>query len=602
MRFPPIDPQNTILSAAQVKQWNDFVGSLGGDQVPWLLGFLCATTQLLQGSKPESQSAAVSSGGITVLFGSQTGNAAKLAKRLVTALGNAGLAANAISTGDYKTNNLKNEKHLVLICSTQGEGAVPDSAVEFRRFLFSKRAPKLGGVRFAVLALGDYSYKQFCKAGAEFDQRLEELGGERIAPRVDCDVDYRAAAQAWQDGIIEILKKTAPAASASISVSTPLALPVQESEFDQFSPFRASVLDRINLNGRGSGKTTMHLELSLAGSGITYKPGDALGVIPHNAPDYVAELLAAARLAGDAPVAVDGQEMVLSRALTEFYEVTTITRPFVKAYVADGRNPELASLLEKDKDEEFATYVHGREIIDLLQTYQPGELTAQGFVGMLRRQQPRLYSIASSLASHEEEVHLLVGLTRYQSYGRTRHGVCSTYLCERLDEEDTVRVYPSPNAHFRLPENPDAPVIMIGPGTGIAPFRAFLEEREALGSRGRNWLFFGDQHFATDFLYQVEWQRWQTAGILSRADLAFSRDQADKVYVQHRMQEQAADLYAWLQDGAYVYVCGDADKMAADVHTTLLDIVSRQGGKDPEAAQAFLDDLQSNKRYQRDVY
>jgi sulfite reductase (NADPH) flavoprotein alpha-component len=206
------------------------------------------------------------------------------------------------------------------------------------------------------------------------------------------------------------------------------------------------------------------------------------------------------------------------------------------------------------------------------------------------------------LASHEDEVHLLVGLTRYQSYGRTRHGVCSTYLCERLDEEDTVRVYPSPNAHFRLPETPDAPVIMIGPGTGIAPFRAFLEEREALGCRGRNWLFFGDQHFATDFLYQVEWQRWQTAGILSRADLAFSRDQADKIYVQHRMQEQAADLYAWLQDGAYVYVCGDADKMAADVHATLLDIVSRQGGKDPEAAQAFLDDLQSNKRYQRDVY
>lgn len=602
MRIPNIDPQNTILTPQQVGQWNAFVASLSGDQIPWLLGFLSAATQLQGSAQAPGTAAPAPQGGITVLFASQTGNAAKVAKQLVAALAGAGLAATAISTSDYKTSNLKHEKLLVFICSTQGEGTVPDAAVEFHRFLFGKRATKLPGLRFAVLALGDYSYKHFCKAGADFDRRLEELGAERILPRVDCDVDYRATAEAWRAGVVEALKKLAPPAPTGVQVVAPPAAPIDEPAFDKQRPFQATVLERINLNGRGSGKTTTHLELSLAGSGIVYQPGDALGVLPRNAPGYVDELLAATHLSGDAPVSVDGQDMPLHAALREHFEITTITRPFVKAYIGAGHHPELATFLEPENDDDFQSYCYGREIIDLFTAYPPGPMSAQDFVGMLRRLQPRLYSIASSLRAHEDEVHLLVGLTRYQSYGRTRQGVCSSYLCERLGEDEPLRVYPSPSPHFRLPANPDAPVIMIGPGTGVAPFRAFMEEREALGCRGRNWLFFGEQHFATDFLYQVEWQRWHSAGLLSQVDLAFSRDQEDKVYVQHRMQEKARDLYAWLQEGAYVYVCGDAAKMAADVHATLLDVVSRQGGKDQEAAETFLEDLQSNKRYQRDVY
>lgn len=606
MRIPVIDSKNTLLTPPQVEQWNAFVASLTGDQVPWLLGFLSAVAPSPQSAQGAAQAAGASPaavpGGITVLFASQTGNATKIAKRLVTNLAGEGLAASAVSASDYKTGNLKNEKLLVLVCSTQGEGSVPDTAVELHRFLFGKRAPQLSGLRFAVLALGDYSYRHFCKAGADFDRRLEELGGERFLARVDCDADYRATAEAWQGDVIVALKNLAPSPATVVQVATQMAASLEESGFDKQRPFYAPVLERINLNGRGSGKTTTHIELSLAGSGIVYQPGDALGVLPRNVPGVVDELLAAARLSGDAPVSVDGQDMPLSTALVEHFEITTITRPFVKAYAQTARRPELAAFLDPENEDEFQSYVYGREIIDLMSVYPPGPMAAQEFVGMFRRLQPRLYSIASSPRAHEDEVHLLVRLTRYQSYGRTRHGVCSTYLCERLGEDEAVRVYPSPSPHFRLPANPDAPVIMIGPGTGVAPFRAFMEEREALGCRGRNWLFFGDQHFATDFLYQVEWQRWQNAGLLSCVDLAFSRDQESKLYVQHRMQEKARDLYAWLQEGAHIYVCGDATRMAAEVHATLLDIVGKQGGKEPDAAEAFLEDLQASKRYQRDVY
>jgi sulfite reductase (NADPH) flavoprotein alpha-component len=606
MRIPTIDPQNTLLTAQQVGQWNAFVASLSGDQIPWLLGFLSAATQMAQAPQGSAQAAGASpsapQGGITVLFASQTGNAAKLAKRLGSALTGVGLAASVISASDYKTTNLKNEKLLVLISSTQGEGAVPDSAAELHRFLFGKRAPKLAGLRFAVLALGDYSYRHFCKAGADFDRRLEELGAERLLPRVDCDVDYQATAEAWQAEAVEALKKLAPAALTVVQETTPPAPPMDEPAFDKQRPFHAAVLERINLNGRGSDKTTTHLELSLTGAGIVYQPGDALGVLPRNDPSTVDNLLTVARLSGEAPVSVDGQDMPLSTALREHFEITTITRPFVQAYTTTGRRPELAAFLHPENDDDFQSYCYGREIVDLLTAYPPGPLAPQEFVGTLRRLQPRLYSIASSLRAHQDEVHILVGLTLYQSYGCTRRGVCSSYLCERLGEDEPVRVYPSPSPHFRLPVSPDAPIIMIGPGTGVAPFRAFMEEREAQGCRGRNWLFFGDQHFATDFLYQVEWQRWHSAGLLSRVDLAFSRDQENKVYVQHRMQEQARELYAWLQDGAHVYVCGDAARMAADVHARLLDIVAKQGGKDPEAAEQYLEDLQSSKRYQRDVY
>jgi sulfite reductase (NADPH) flavoprotein alpha-component len=325
-------------------------------------------------------------------------------------------------------------------------------------------------------------------------------------------------------------------------------------------------------------------------------------VLPRNSPSYVEELLAAAHLPAEASISVDGRDYPLAQALLESFEVTTVTRSFAKAYAAATGHQELAGLLDQSRHDDFRAYCHGREIVDVLQAYPPSGLTPQVFVGMLRRLQPRLYSIASSLLVHPEEAHLLVGLTRYDSHGRRREGVCSGYLCERLGDEEPVRIFPSPNPGFKLPARPDARVIMIGPGTGVAPFRAFLEEREASGCLGPLWLFFGDQHFATDFAYQLEWQRWHRSGLLARVDLAFSRDQNEKTYVQHRMRQASRDLYAWLEQGAHLYVCGDASKMAAAVHETLLDIVGKEGGKDREAAIAYVEALRSDRRYQRDVY
>jgi sulfite reductase (NADPH) flavoprotein alpha-component len=605
MHIPPLDPKHTPLTGTQVAQFNAFAAGLAPDQTAWLLGYLAATHQLQGGdSQPTAPSAAGSTErGLTVLFASQTGNAAKVAKQLAATATAAGIRAVAVSTADYKTANLRNERHLVLVASTQGEGDPPDSAVEFHRFLFGKRVPRLEGLHFAILSLGDYSYANFCKAGADFDGRFEALGAVRALERVDCDVDFQSTVDAWQVRIIETFQRLLHAEGVvALPPSASPALVGEELGYDKTRPFSAAVLERINLNGRGSAKKTFHLELSLTGSGIAYQPGDALGILPRNSPDYVRDLLAAARLAAEASVRLDNKDYALADAFGETLEITTITRPFVKAYANYTKYAELSALLEKGHEENFQKYVYGREIIDLLLAYPPTDLTAQTFVGMLRRLQPRLYSISSSLLAHEEEVHLLIGLTRYESHGRQRQGVCSSYVCERSGEDDPLRVYPSPNPNFKLPENPDARVIMIGPGTGLAPFRAFVEEREALGCRGRNWLFFGDQHFATDFLYQVEWQRWHKAGVLSHLDLAFSRDQADKIYVQHRMSERGRDLYAWLQDGAHLYVCGEGSRMAADVHEALISIVSKESGKSRDDAQEYVENLQASRRYQRDVY
>lgn len=604
MRIPPLDPQRTPLPASQTAQFNALVSSLSAEHTAWLLGYLHAIQQALPVASATSSAPPATDGkGLTVLYASQTGNAMKVAKQVTDAASALGLRAVAVSAADYKPSNLRAERNLIVVSSTQGEGDPPDSAVELRRFLFGKRAPTLDGLRFAVLALGDYSYANFCKAGEEFDRRLEELGGQRVLPRVDCDVDYEAAAEPWRHQVLEAFQKLLGSSDTQTSSQTPVA-PTDKGSvaWDKSHPFSASVLERINLNGRGSNKKTFHLELSLTGSGMTYEPGDAVGVVPRNSPSYVEELLSAAHLRGDAAVTMDGKERSLAQALGELFEITTVTRPFVKAYAAHGGWSELAGLLDKGREADFQAYAHGREIIDVLMANPPRDLSAQSFVGMLRRLQPRLYSIASSLRAHEEEVHLLVGLTQYHSHGRLREGVCSSFVSQRLGDDEPLPIYLSPNPNFRLPESPDSRMIMIGPGTGVAPFRAFVEEREALGCRGRNWLFFGDQHFDTDFLYQIEWQRWHKSGVLSHLDLAFSRDQNEKIYVQHRMLERSRDVYAWLQDGAYVYVCGDAGKMATDVEAALVSIISKESGKPREAAEEYLHTMHSNKRYQRDVY
>lgn len=587
----------TPLSDEQHRSFVKFIASLTPEQAAWVGGYLTGLA---------SQSTAALPGGsavdITILVGSQTGNGESLAELLHQQASNRGLRTVVKKMGDYKLPQLKTEKNLLIIVSTYGEGDPPDNAREMYDFLFSKRAPSLKQAHFSVLGLGDSSYEFFCKTGVDFDRRLEELGATRLYPRVDCDVDYDADAETWMNEVLGSLEarlgSTPPSPGA-------VQLPFQAAGVSRYSrknPFPAVLLDDIVLNGRGSVKETHHIELSLEGSGLTYEPGDALGIYPTNAPDVIEALLNALHFNGEESVAVDGEPCPLHEALFRHYEITTITRPMLQKYAALAQNPTLNRMLDDAGKQNLNDYLYGHEIIDLCTSFPCFELSPQAFVDCLRKLPPRLYSIASSLKQHPDEVHLTVATVRFHSYGRDRKGVCSTYLADRIGEETTIPVYVDHNNNFKLPADPSTPVIMIGPGTGIAPFRAFVEEREALGASGKNWLFFGDQHFMTDFLYQAEWLRYLKNGVLTRMDVAFSRDQEHKIYVQQRMAENASDLYAWLQEGAHLYVCGDEKRMAQDVHKALIALIAAEGGMSEERAEEYVKTLQKENRYQRDIY
>lgn len=533
---------------------------------------------------------------ITILVGSQTGNSEALAEQTHRLAASRGLKSVVKKMGDYKFPQLKREKNILVIVSTYGEGEPPDNAKELFEFLFSKRAPSLESVHFSVLGLGDSSYEFFCKTAVDFDRRLEELGAQRIHPRVDCDVDYESHAEAWMDAVLNELSTRVTVKDQSAGL--PLPVVPSPSQYSRKNPFPAVLLEKIQLNGRGSGKETHHIELSLEGSGLTYEPGDVLGVYPSNAPDVVDSLLQALGFDAQESVQLDGKESALYEAFLSHVEITTLTRPVIQKYASWVKNSHLDRLLQDSKG--LNGYLQGREIIDLVSDF-PGEpFSPQAFVECLRKLPPRLYSIASSLKRHPDEVHLTVGAVRYSSQGRDRKGVGSTYLADRIGEDTAIPVYIDRNDHFKLPSDPSTPIIMIGPGTGIAPFRSFVEEREALGASGKNWLFFGDQHFETDFLYQTEWQRYLKSGVLTRMNVAFSRDQAQKIYVQHLMAEHGKELYAWLEEGAHLYVCGDEKRMARDVHEALLGIVASEVGS--EFSGEYVANLQKQKRYQRDVY
>ena len=611
MTIPPLATGVGPLSPQQQQTLNELLATMTPDQSSWLCGYLAGVNAsqaagTAQAAPVGAAPATDAKENVTVLFGSQTGNSEGVAGQLVEALKEKGVSAEMADMATYKPRKLKDEKNLCVVVSTHGEGDPPDTAMDMHAFLHGKRAPKMDGCSFSVLALGDTSYEQFCQTGKDFDTRLAELGATRIVDRVDCDVDYEEKAEAWIAELAEKLAEkqgnaaaspTSPAGLAAAPVAASASAPA--TTYSKKNPFPSPLLERINLNGRGSAKQTVHLELLLEGSGLTYQPGDALGVCPVNDPEYVDEMI-------DSLGANADEEVVTSRGIENFrdalmstFEITNITRPFLRAYAEAAESKELSSLLEdRDRQNEW---ILGREIIDVLKTYPVKGLPTAEFLEMLRKLPPRLYSIASSLNAHPDEVHLTVGVTRYESHGRKRKGVCSTYLADRVALDETLRVYVDANKNFKLPASVDTPIIMVGPGTGIAPFRAFVEERELLGG-GKNWLFFGEQHFTSDFLYQTEWQQWLKEGVLSRMDVAFSRDQADKLYVQHRMHEKARDLYAWLEEGAHFYVCGDESRMAHDVHQALIDIVKAQGGKSDEEATAYVKQLQKDRRYQRDVY
>jgi len=590
---------NSPLTAEQAELLQRLAPTLSPAQAQWVSGYLAgAQAALAAQAAPAAEAAAP----ITILYGSETGNAEGLAQRARQRAEAKGLAARVLDMAEYKHRDLKSERLILVVTATHGEGDPPEPAAEFYEFVHGRKAPKLAGVKFAVLGLGDSSYEHFCKTGKDFDARLEALGGERIHARVDCDVDYEDTVDAWIEQALDAFAEHTGTAGTDNVIVLDRPAAKGAAVHDKRNPFQAEVLENLVLNGRGSDKETRHIELSLEGSGLAFEPGDALCVVPENAPAVVGELIAALGLAPDATVAARSGETTLEQALLREYELTLVTPPFLEAYAALSGAGALQALTGDSDRKALMDYARTRQVLDVVLEHPPGNVDAQAFVDTLRPLKPREYSIASSHRANPDEVHLTVAAVRYQGVNGHREGVASSYLADRLAPGDRVGVYVQPNKSFRMPADPATPLIMVGPGTGVAPFRAFLEEREELGAGGESWLFFGDRRFRTDFLYQTDWQRWLGEGVLTRMDVAFSRDGAEKVYVQDRMREHGRELYAWLEAGAHFYVCGDAEHMAPDVHRALLDIVREHGGRSEAEAEDYVKRLQREKRYQRDVY
>lgn len=606
MSIPASPTPQLPLSAEQLSRLQAATGDLSPAQLAWLSGYFWGVIQQQPGALAAPTSALVSSNAvppaaITLISASQTGNARRVAEQVRDELLAANLPVTLVNAGDYKFKQIAQEKLLLIVTSTQGEGEPPEEAVALHKFLFSKKAPSLAGLTFAVFGLGDTSYEFFSKAGKDFDSRLAELGAERLLDRVDADVEFQPLAAQWRHQVAEALKVrfASQTAVAVQTAATGQINAVTTSPYHKEAPYTASLVTNQKITGRNSEKDVRHIEIDLGDSGLRYQPGDALGVWYENAPALVQELLGLLWLKGDEPVNVGGNTLPLAEALQRHFELTQNTAPIVASYAALSRNDTLLGLVA-DKSA-LQQYAQRTPLVDMVRE-APVELTPEQLIGLLRPLTPRLYSIASSQDDVGSEVHITVGVVRYEYEGRARSGGASGYLADQLDEEGGVRVFIEHNDNFRLPANPDTPVIMIGPGTGIAPFRAFMQQREAEGAGGKNWLFFGNPHFTEDFLYQVEWQRYVKDGLLTHIDLAWSRDQAHKVYVQDKIREKGAQVWRWIQDGAHIYVCGDANRMAKDVEHALLDVVAEQGGMDAEQADEFLSELRLERRYQRDVY
>lgn len=607
-----LEVNNSPFSQQQIELLNRIVPELTEVQRHWLSGYLQAaaigavavggTTGPVATPAPGVVAEAVSKE-VTILYGTQTGNCQELAENFSEQLEEQQYDIQLLAMNDFKPRDIKKIKNLLVIVSTHGEGDPPDIAIPLHEFLHGKRAPEVSDLKYSVLSLGDSSYDEFCQTGKDFDACLEKMGGSRIADRMDCDLDFDEPAAEWFDkvfkGLEEATDNGVPASSGGVAaVQTP-----KKSNYSRTNPFQAEVLEKVNLSGRGSNKENHHLEISLEESGIEFLPGDSIGIYPKNSSTLVDALIE--EMEWDASMTVKtGKDGVnsLRDALISYYEITVLTKPLLQKFAELTGNEEIKLLLEDEDPTELKEYIYGRDVLDLIRDYSLQNLSAEKVIDILRKMPARLYSVASSLEANPEEVHLLVGALRYEAHGRERDGVCSVHLAENVEPGDTLPIYVQKNDQFRLPEDPGTPIIMVGPGTGIAPFRSFMEEREEKEAQGDSWLFFGDQHYVTDFLYQVEWQKWLEDGVLTKLDVAFSRDGEEKVYVQHRMQEQAAELYEWLEKGAALYVCGDEEYMAKDVHNTLLQIIAEQGDKSLEDAEAYLKTMQQEKRYQRDVY
>ncbi|MEB5761618.1 assimilatory sulfite reductase (NADPH) flavoprotein subunit [Staphylococcus haemolyticus] len=616
---------NSPFTEGQAAQINELLQTLTPEQKVWLSGYLVANQQLTSNGTVPSQTGSSSTNAngltegteamlqqnepvitpekraITLLYGSETGNAQGLAEIFEERLSNIGHNVTLKAMDDFKPKNLKNVEDLFIITSTQGEGDPPDNAAELHEFIHGRKAPKLEGVRFSVLALGDQTYEYFCQTGRDFDRKLDELGAERIYDRVDCDVDYEEDAEKWMANVINAID-TAPEGTQNEQIVSESIKSAKEKKFSKANPYQAEVLENINLNGQGSNKETRHIEFLLDNFGEDYEVGDCLVVLPQNDPALVDLLISTLGWDPNDQVQIsdEGDTLGLEEALTTHFEITKLTKPLLINAASFFENEELN---EKVEDNEWVqSYIEGRDLIDLLNDFATTELQPENLYQLLRKLPPREYSISSSYEALPDEVHITVGAVRYNSHGRDRSGVCSVQFAERIQPGDTVPIYLKRNPNFKFPKEGDTPVIMIGPGTGVAPFRAYMQEREEHGFKGNTWLFFGDQHFTTDFLYQTEWQEWLKDGVLGKMDVAFSRDTDEKVYVQHRIAEHSKEFNEWLQNGASIYICGDEKHMAKDVHQAIRNVLVKEQNLSEEDAEAYLKQMKKDKRYQRDVY
>lgn len=587
MTSPARLPTNAPFPPDAIAALNRVIEHTSPTQRSWLAGFL-AGYEAASAPAAAPVAAPIARPALTILFATESGNSEALARKAGKDAARLGFAPRVLDAGEATPADLARAERLLVIAATWGEGEAPARATDFMTALLADSAPRLDKLNFAVLALGDRAYAQFCATGHAIDERLAALGGHRAAPLLECDLDYDAPAAAWLGTTLPALRGVdAEPAPSVIHVDFGAA---EAREYSKSNPFQAEITDLVNLNSSRSAKQTFHVELSLAGSGLTYLPGDAIGIAPENDPAVVEAVLDAAGLAGDADLHV---------ALTARHDVTTLSAHVVRSLGELTGDPSIKDLA--GDPEQLAEFLPGRHVVDLLTAF-PNRLTPAQLTGLLRPLPPRLYSVASSQAMVGEEAHLLVGAVRYQTHGRDRAGVASTHIADRRRVGDRLGVHVKANPHFRLPADPATPIVMIGPGTGVAPFRAFMQDRDAAGLTGKSWLFFGDQRYTHDFLYQLEWQDLVERGVLGRIDVAFSRDQDAKVYVQHRMWDARRDLHAWIEDGATLYVCGDQTRMARDVHTALRDIISEGAGVAAEAAEERLAAMKKQGRYLLDVY
>ncbi len=591
------------LNEKQLKALNELMNGITSDQAIWLSGYLEGKLSGLNGSSAaveavaETEPEQVSQGNLTILYGTETGHSQSLAEKLAEKATFKNIKVTVSDMYGFNYKKLKEEENVAIIVSTHGEGEPPDMAEDFYKYLTGKRAPKLENLSFSVLALGDKSYKHFCKTGEDIYAACKSLGAFSIAPLVKCDVDYEMDAEIWMNNFLMNMAPSAPAAPV-VSTESKSAAEVEIPAYSKKNPFMATVLEKVKITGSDSDKEVYHLELALDDSGITYEPGDSLGIFAKNPDSLVEKILQKSGFDPDYNVKLEVGEVSVKEALTHYLEITVLTYDIIKKYFEATKIPEVKKLLNDDKS--LDQYLYGHDLLDLLEDF-PFDWNPNKLVGILRQLPARLYSISSSQDHVGEEVHVTVSVVRYERKKRLRVGACSSHLADEIELDDQIPVYVEKNPAFKLPAN-GARMIMVGAGTGIAPYRAFMQQREIQGKKGGTWLFFGDRRFRSDFLYQVEWQKLLKSAHLEKMEVAFSRDQKDKIYVQHKLKEKGQEVFKWLEEGAYFYLCGDMKYMAKDVNKTLLEIIQSQGGISREKAEEYVKKLKRERRFQSDVY